>query len=159
MDLHLDLGHRVFSNRERALAEGALPAAIVYTLRETEEIWQEAPRIYKRKLELVIELAAARKAPADGAKDLDGSGDDLDDYLDGLVLEIEKRFERDPTLGGLVEDLQHVRFEYEPAREGALRIGFARMIEEVEYFTEAPEEPEYGLAPLREISLDVRPTS
>lgn len=156
-ELHLDFGKRVWKNRPRSFDAAELPAAIIYTRNETLEEANSAPRRYLRTLELVIEISAARQAPADGQADIDGSDDDqVDDYLDGLGLEVEKRLERDPTLGGLVDDCSHLRQEFETSDEGSLRFGFLRLFEAVTWTTEAPEEPESGLPPLRTVELRTR---
>lgn len=149
--LHLDFGQRVYSNRVRPLWPKGLPTCVVYTLREELEIANVAPRQYERTLEVVIELAAKLPAPVDGSLDVTAAGDGLDDYLDGLVREVEERLERDQTLGGLVQDVYHKRFEFEPVVEGEERFAFARLFESVVYYTPAPERPEAGFDPLRSV--------
>ena len=148
-ELHLPYGARVFSNRQIPVSIRQLPAVAVYTLREEISIWTESPRRYKRELELVIEILAGVPPPVDGAVDIAQASDGLDDQIDGIVLEIESRLERDQTLSGLVHDVSHKRYEYEPVDQGERRMAFARLIETVVYSTEAGERPESGFPPLR----------
>ncbi len=154
--LHLDFGQRVYQNRIRPLWPKGLPTVVIYTLREEVEVANVAPRQYERTLELVVELCAKLPAPADGSLDVVQTGDGLDDLLDGLAREVEERLERDQTLGGLVQDLQHKRFEFEPVDNGEERFAFARLFESITYYTPAPERPEAGFDPLRSVESSLQ---
>lgn len=160
LELHGPWGRRVFQNRLIPLATRRLPAVAVYTLREDDEVLTVSPRRYKRTLELVVEILSSARPPADTGVDSAAPSDGLDDEIDGIALEIERRLERDQTLGGLVVDSRALRWEYEPIDQGDPRLAFGRLVWQIEYQTEAGEEPESGFPPLREVQSSLgRPGS
>jgi hypothetical protein len=148
--LGLAFGDRVFPNRVRPFWPTGLPGCSIYTLTSTKEIAQVAPRVYLRKLELVVEITAAARPAQDGAADRDRPVQP-DDLLDELADEVEQFFERDQRLGGLVDDVQHKSSFYDAPTEGDERYGFLRLVLEVSYYTEAGEMPEGGVNPLRTV--------
>lgn len=152
--MNLLFEERVYANRPRPLNPHPTPKCVVYTLSEDYSIWQESPRVYERKLELVIQISAGIKPLADGAADVAASSDGLPAMMRAMMDPIELRLEHDQTLGGLVADVQHKRYEYEPVESGEMRFAFARLFEQVTYLTEAGERPESGFTPLRTIHLE-----
>lgn len=120
------LATKIFPNRIRPLFQSSLPCILVYTLKEPVEISIEAPREYKRSLQLVVEIAA--KADAS-----------LDDTLDTLCASVETAiFEGDETFGGLVWDTFLTDTEVSILADGEKLIGTARITLEMPYFQRLP---------------------
>lgn len=117
----------VFASRSRQVWPEELPAILVYTRTETAEIYIDAPREYKRTLQLAVEIIA--------------KGDEnVDEALDNLCQEVERRVFQDETLNDLVSDtiLSDTEIDFVP--DGEQPVGAARITFNVEYFSLAPEE-------------------
>jgi hypothetical protein len=152
----LPFERRVFANRLRAHWPEKLPACCVYTLREDISVVNAAPRRYEHKLEVSIQILAARPPAAEAVEDVTRRSDGVDDDLDWMAGEVSARLDRDQTLGGLVDDVQHQRVDYAPEREGEERYASLVLTEQVTYYTEAGERPEGGFDPLRVVQIDLR---
>lgn len=100
-----------------------LPAASVYTLEESADDQDTGPRVYRRTLQLVIELGAEVTA-------------DIDDALDDLALQAETAMATDYTLGGLANDSVLTGTEVEITELGNKPIGFVRLNYMVAYYTD-----------------------
>lgn len=100
----------------------------VYTVTESvdPESRKTAPRELERHLQLAIEAAV---------KD----GDDVDDVLDALALEIERVIHQDETFGGLVSDTLLEATDVDVIDRGDQNIGALRLVFAVRYYTGAPE--------------------
>lgn len=126
---HTSAGASVYASRVEPFInndwEQQLPAIVVYTMDESAELFSSAPREYRRKVELVIELHVAGN-----------SG--LDDSLDTLAREVELILLADDTLGGTVNDLQYSRTRMALRDEGETLIGGARISFDAEYFEAHP---------------------
>jgi hypothetical protein len=81
---------RIFGNRTRPVWKDAMPVVLVFTREERAELFQVAPRIYRRTLSLAIVVVDEDQ----------GKPDDLvDDRLDELADQVERFMFRDPRLG------------------------------------------------------------
>lgn len=118
-------GARVYPTRTRPVWNGQLPAIAIYTETEEAEVYDEAPRRYKRTLTLAIELYASDK-------------DNCDDVLDALSNQVEALMDGADTLGlEGVNDVVYAGAEMSVVGEGKALTGGAKLTYLVEYFTEA----------------------
>lgn len=124
-------GASVFASRVRPFISNSwqsdLPAICVFTMDETSEIFNQAPREYLRRVELVVEIHA------------DGN-DALDDTLDTLARQVERVLLMDDTLGDTVNDLQYVRSRMVLLDQSEQLTGACRLIFEAEYFDRHPDD-------------------
>lgn len=131
-------GTRYYSNRFRpvmqanvpAIEQPNLPCGVVYTLTETAESNEGAPREYRRVLEMAIELIVARAESSDN---------DADDRLDQLIEQVEAVLAFDPTLGQDRVDVTYLRTDLVPLDEGDLAFAAARVTYQVVYYQVVPE--------------------
>lgn len=134
-------GPRVYPNRVLNLSEAALPALLVYTLKETNagEVEIDVPL---RSLTLLVEVRAA--------------GDEvLDDLLDDTAWAVEQLLVDHPDLGLAVPglDIQEVtwqEFSLVADESGALIDGRAVTEIEVRYSRRKPE-AEFDLSPFERV--------
>jgi alpha-mannosidase len=124
-------GVSVFASRVRPLIsntwQNELPAIIVYTMDDAGEIFNQAPREYLRKVELVVEIHAE-------------GNDALDDTLDTLARQVERLLLMDDTLGGTANDLQYVRSRMVLLDQAETLTGACRVIFEAEYLDRHPDD-------------------
>lgn len=126
-----DCGQNVFRNRARPFIQvegwqSELPAIIVYSNSETSALYDEAPAVYRRTVNMVVEIYAA-------------ADEDTDDFLDHVAEQVEilvSRFdwhliEIDFSLGGSTMQIVDT-----PAQQinGALAITF-----EMSYYSPLPD--------------------
>lgn len=121
----------IFSSRSAPYWEDyELPAVCVYSGRETIEVYQVAPRVYKRDLELRIEVVAGGKM--------------ADDILDDIGDAIERRIGRsdcltyagEPQVDDILLAGQQIEFRPEGEQiQGALVITY-----NATYYTSEPDE-------------------
>jgi hypothetical protein len=78
-----------------------------------------------------------RRAPVLAIEAVFASVEDSDAGADDLAEPIERTLYADPTLGGLVKDLDLVRTVLDARTEGETRVGRARLEFELEYHTAA----------------------
>ena len=103
-----------------------LPGLGVYTLQETSEVLDEAPRRLKRTLTLAVEVVV--------------QGDEkLDDTLDEICLDVENAIHVDETLNCKVSDCRLVSTDLIQKPEGDTLTGSAILNFEAVYFTYAPD--------------------
>lgn len=107
--------------------QSELPAIIVYTMDETGEIFNQSPREYRRRVELVVEIHAE-------------GNEALDDTLDTLARQVERLLLMDDTLGDTVNDLQYVRSRMVLLDQSEHLTGACRLIFEAEYFDRHPDD-------------------
>lgn len=138
-----DAANRVYTSRATAWWKAELPAIGIYTRSEDAEIFEEAPRSYRRTLSLTIEA-------------VDKEADDLEDNLDTLAEDIEKYIRLETFLGlDYVQDVIYIRTETEIDPGGELEIGSAILTYSIPYTTYQPEELEpAGLDDLEKIAVD-----
>ena len=107
--------------------QSELPAIIVYTMDESGEIFNQAPREYRRRVELVVEIHAE-------------GNEALDDTLDTLARQVENLLLRDDTLGDTVNDLKYVRSRMVLLDQSEHLTGACRLIFEAEYLDRHPDD-------------------
>jgi len=145
-------GNRVFANSAVPLAQQDLPCILVYPKSEAAEEF-DAPRRYRRKVQMVIAVAAEQgTAPGAAA---------LDDVLDDICAQIETKIFLDELIGGKAADSMLTGIEFDFSGEGEKAIGCARMTFEMEYFTDAPVDQSGTLEPLEEAGTkwDIPPST
>ena len=131
-------GARVESSRpnpraQRASARGGkeeLPAIIIYTRNTRSEVFDESPRRYRHRAELVVE----------GALEVTGEMADIDDELDAFEQAITDALLADDTLGGKADDLVLTGATMTIADPGAKLLGAVIITVEATYFTYSPSE-------------------
>lgn len=123
-----DAGDRVYETRLVPYRLLELPAIAVYSLDEsTEEASRStAPRELERDLELAIEGAVKQ-------------GENVDDAMDALALEIERVMHADPTLGGVASDTFLSGTEFFVDVESDRPAGVIRLVYRTRYYTQAPD--------------------
>lgn len=104
-----------------------LPGLGVYTLQESSEVHNEAPRNLKRILTLVIEIVVQ-------------ADEKLDDELDQFCLAVENAIHVDETLRSKASDCRLVGTDLMQKPEGDTLTGSALLSFEVKYFSDAPSE-------------------
>lgn len=118
-------GDRVYNSRFNPLGDGELPCLNVLTLAEnTDGQFDETRKIYKRNLDLVVEVAvsAALGPDADSVADLD----DLCLQVEAVVLDDERH-------GQNADDTEYESTVIGNNGDGAVDIALARMTFEVIY--------------------------
>lgn len=129
---------RVFANRALPLFKNELPAILVYLSSEPSEISIEAPREYRRNLQLTLELVAQNNSEGG-----------LDDALDELAEQVERVMFEDETFGGLVSDTILGETTAEIIEEGEKPVGAVKISFSMPYFQQIPAEPTYPLDPFK----------
>lgn len=121
-------GVKSFSkNRFRPIWQNEeLPALGVYTLQETAEVLDEAPRRLKRVLTIAIEIVVQDDEKAD-------------DLLDALCLGVENAIHVDETLNCKVSDCRLVSTDLIQKPEGDTLTGSAILNFEATYYSYAPD--------------------
>lgn len=126
-------GANVFPSRSKPLwdhEDVELPAICVYCGRETITVFQESPRLYKRELELRIEIGA--------------SGEDADDQLDDIGDAVERAIGRSNRLTyakeQTVADILLSNEQIEFSGEGRKTTGALVIVYTAEYYTPEPDE-------------------
>lgn len=122
------VGDRVHETRILPWKKIELPAIAVYTL--NEEVDPESARSAPRELERTVELAIEAFVEA---------GDNVDDALDALALQIERAMHADETLGGTASDSILSSSEMAVLKDGEKLAGTIGLTYSVRYFTYAPD--------------------
>lgn len=117
------IGVAVKAGRSAPLPSAQAPYLLVYARRE-----QSAPITNARKLQRQLELAV---------EVVTATAEDNDAEVDRLAMEVEKALAGDITLGGLCRDLWLGGSDLDARHEGETRIGRARFLFNVTYFTAA----------------------
>lgn len=124
-------GSKVFANRVRPLISNGwldrLPAIVIYTLDESSEIFNAAPREYMRTVQLMVEIQARAE-------------ESLDDVLDAIADDVERILLRDDTLGGTVNDLRYAQTRMALREDGENLIGACLIQFDAEYLDERPDD-------------------
>lgn len=128
-----DAGKSVFRSRSSDLwSRVELPAICIYCAREVITLEQEAPRRYRRELELRIEAGVEAK-----------SDEDADDKLDVLGWQIENCIGRSNRLEyakeNAVAELYLSGEAIEIAKEGARVVGSMVIVYTAVYYTDEPD--------------------
>lgn len=119
-------GSRVYETRILPFRRTTLPALAVYTLVESvDEADKGAPRELVRNLQLAIEGSVE-------------AGENVDDELDSLALQVETAMHADDSLGGTAEDAVLESTEVTVVEDGSKPVGVVRLVYAVTYRTYAP---------------------
>lgn len=129
-------GARVESSRPNPLSQRAsalggkeeLPAIIIYTRSTRSEVFNESPRRYLHRVELVVEAAL----------EVTGAMGDIDDELDAYELQVVNALLVDETLNGNAADLVHTGSAMTIADAGAKLLGAVIISLEASYFAHFP---------------------
>ena len=113
---------KVHSNRVTNIATDELPAVVVSTPEEEVHVFSAAPRLYLRKLTVVVEAAA--------------SGESLDNHLDAHAVEIEEALAAEERLGGLTRELILVKSETVLDQSSDRPLGSVRLTYLATYITD-----------------------
>lgn len=102
-----------------------LPAINIYTLDETVDRFDAAPKSYKRILAMTIECINSQD-----------SDEKLDECLEEMGADVETAMEADETLGELVNKLELVRTAYKLEPEAEIATGSLILTYNIEFFTQ-----------------------
>lgn len=127
---------RVFPTRAISLDLPGLPALAVYTARESISLFGEAPREYKRQLEVVVECFCTADQASDDAVD------DLATQVEAAMAGFEYAEDKRALLTGVEGPIVDA--------EGAQPIGSVRLTYTVDYYTtpDVPAEEDFTSAAL-----------
>lgn len=118
-------GNRVFANRKNPLWETEAPCIAVYTDKESVRVFNESPRQYERKVQLIVSIAVDPAV-------------NVDDQVDDISEEVEAAMAKDETFGGLTAECLLVDTEVEILDEGKELMGYGHLTFEILYYTFAP---------------------
>lgn len=118
---------RVYETRIVPWRRAKLPAISVYTLEESAEESGSAPPELKRTIQLAVECAVWQ-------------GENLDDAIDAICLEVEHAMRVDHTFAGKASESTLTATTIDIFEEGDKLIGVARLVYEVVYFSFAYDE-------------------
>lgn len=123
-------GVKVYENRARPVWQDNLPAINVWTDRETVDLLNAAPKIYRRTLEVVVEIYADSKA-------------NIDDMLDMVSNQVENAFDTEDrfTLQASTSDITYAGSEMGLIESGTRQTGICRIHYDVEYISHAGVDP------------------
>lgn len=163
-------GTNVRGNRRLKPWEEDLPALSVYTLREENEVRDESPRSYLRRVEVAVEAAVVDPRTLDTLPP--ASAERAARELDDLLQQCEDAIHPRLAFGGvalpggreLVVSTPHTflagtEYDFE-SETGIVILGGARQVWTVGYVTEHPESSPAELAPFEtiEVSWDLAGT-
>jgi len=126
---------RVYTNQSTASWAEDLPIILIYARSEDLDVFNEAPKEWKRTINWAIEVIA--KGPEDPIED-DGC-DLLEDIIDDIAEKIECELSRDDTLNCTVDEVNLASVEFAYEGDGETPIGSARLIYQTTHYTSAPE--------------------
>lgn len=132
---------RVSISRSIPSEETTFPLINVYSLSESVERFDEAPKSYRRRMTLLVECLAR--------------GDDdnqLDFQLEQMGGQVETLIEKDETLGGLLNKLELTATDYQQEPDGASPMGLLALRYSLEFFN-TPYNGEDELSAFNEADL------
>ncbi len=124
------VGDRVFGNRARKIFRNECPCILIYTDKEPAEVANEAPREFKRDLQLAVEIIVAGSASDDH---------DVDDQIDDLAVKVEEAMTDDETFGDLCADTVLGDTEMDIIEDGEKPIAAAKIVFSMPYFQYLPQ--------------------
>ena len=117
----------VYKSRAIPFWEMQLPAIAVYTLQETSDHEETAPREYKRMLSLAIQILVSEKA-----------GQVIDNVIDDIALQVENILFKDTWLNNAADDSALVSTTINHIERGDRLFWAANLQWDIEYRTWAP---------------------
>lgn len=138
-----DAGDRVYETRKAPVKRLDLPAIAVYTLSESvsQDSRATSPRELKREMNVAIEAVVKE-------------GENADDAMDDLALQIERVMHADPTFGGVCGDSMLVETSMDLSELGDQPVGIVILTYAVTYYTGAPEADDVELDDLSTVTVD-----
>lgn len=115
-----DCVDKVYENRIAQWWPKNLPAISIYSSSESSEIWNVAPRKYKRKVNISVEIIQV-------------ASDDIDDKLDLLCDQVEIILNGDDTLQGVCDDVIYQGTTLSIVEDGENLFAVAKLDYEVTY--------------------------
>jgi len=144
-------GTRVYTNRRTALWDNALPAIVIFTSSQDDELFNVSPRDLKRSVQIGIELVTA----AEGVIPLDDVMDDLSEQVERILFNNPMlRRHIDDADGAVAEPLLPLRTETDTNYEGIKPIGGMRLNWEAIYYQNAGEYETCALADFHKTEID-----
>jgi len=150
-----DAKDQVFTSQTTPSWVDDLPVILIYTRSEDVEVFNEAPREWKRMVNFVIEVLA--KGPEEpNQEDVTAETEFLDDVLDKITSQIECELSRDDTLNMTADDINLSSVEFAFEGEGQVPLGSARLIYQVTYYTSVPDsiDKQAGVTDFSEANVD-----
>jgi hypothetical protein len=127
------VGESVYTNPTAPSWVEELPVILIRTMNESIEIFNQAPREYRKTLELTIEAIASGNEVGSEV-----SGGTLEDLLDKICHEIECVMTKDTSLVGFVSDVIPVSIDFDYESDGNVPIGAAKVIYSLVYYEQLP---------------------
>lgn len=127
----LEVGDDVFSGRSVPTDHELLPAILVYTKSESVDRFDEAPKSYKRGLQITLEAITTND-----------TDEKLSDDLDDLAQGIENAMERDgEDLFALVNEYDLISVLYDTEGSGSNPVGKVQLTYLLDYNTDESPDP------------------
>lgn len=128
-----------------------LPAICVYSGREAITLFQESPRLYKRELELKVEIGANGETdngePSSDPDFLDDQLDDIGDAVERVIARSNRlTYRKEQTVADIVLSSETIEF----SGSGRKTIGALVIVYTATYYT--PEPDEYDSEPLDDLN-------
>jgi hypothetical protein len=117
-------GANVFMNRKMKFPDSKLPALNIVTNNEDVETATLGAKVYEKNLTVAIFIKA---------KDTD----QVDDEIDQIMLEVEQVIANNPTLGGLVTDMNLTAADADSLLEAEKETGQGVLAYQANYFINA----------------------
>lgn len=143
LDGNTAAGPRVTTNRADKVWNTGLPAIVIYTLEQVDELDAQAPPSYKCTAQVAIHLLLQ-----------DDDGLPLDDATDDLAEQVSALLRRDPWLGGLAHFARQVRWDLTIREGGEQLTAGGRLTWEFVWFEQADTGDAAELAPWKTSSTD-----
>lgn len=144
-------GERIYTNRRTALWDNALPAIVIFTTSQDDELYSVSPRELMRTAQIGIELVVAKEGEIP-----------LDDEMDDLCEQVERVLFNNPMLrrsinskdSPVARPILPLRTETDTNYDGLKPIGGLRMNWEAIYFQSAGEYETCALADFKTTEID-----
>lgn len=122
----------VHSNRTRRFPEKDLPAAVIYDMGETAQVFDESPRRYRRQARFSIDLYVSDNDPQ--------ADPQADDMLNDMAEQAESKLFKDTTANGTAAELILQETSDVMIADDRDVIGMLTVTWQATYYTEAPED-------------------
>jgi len=141
-----DAGTSVWPTRARELNDEMLPAILIYTNSEQVELFEEAPRRYRRTLELEIQVITL-------------ADEYCDDALDLISNQVERILGKNDDLQGLVESCDLSSVVMGVFDNGSTLRGASVLTFDVVYYDENPTYEEFDKDTLERLDTTIIPAT
>lgn len=155
-----DVGERVFSNPSNPTWAEELPVILIRSLSESTEKYAEAPREFKRDLQILVEIIV--QGQEDGTCPEDCAMY-VEDKLDQIAFQVDCFLLADDRLGcdvstekAIADNFEPTSAEFDFVSEGEKPIGLARLIYTATYYEQLPAnlDKAAGLADFKTVAAD-----